>query len=106
VASVVVPAAAPGLLAALLLGFGRAVGETMIVLMASGNTPILSFSPFSGMRTLSACIAVELPEAAYGESLYRVLMLAALLLFLFTLLINLLGQVVARRLSARFGGMR
>jgi phosphate transport system permease protein len=106
VASVVVPAAAPGLLAALLLGFGRAVGETMIVLMASGNTPILSFSPFSGMRTLSACIAVELPEAAYGESLYRVLMLAALLLFLFTLLINLLGQVVARRLSARFGGVR
>ena len=106
VATVVVPAAAPGLLAALLLGFGRAVGETMIVLMASGNTPILSFSPFSGMRTLSACIAVELPEAAYGESLYRVLMLAALLLFLFALAINLLGQVVARRLSARFGGLR
>lgn len=103
VQQVVVPAAAPGLLAALLLGFGRALGETMIVLMASGNTPILSFSPFNGMRTMSACIAIELPEAAYGESLYRVLILAALLLFLFTFFLNLLGQLVARKLAARFG---
>lgn len=101
--TVVVPAAAPGLVAALLLGFGRAVGETMIVLMASGNAPVLSFSPFSGMRTMAACIAVELPEAAYGETLYRVLLLVALLLFAFTLATNLLGQRVARGLRRRFG---
>lgn len=101
--TVVVPAAAPGLVAALLLGFGRAVGETMIVLMASGNAPVLSFSPFSGMRTMAACIAVELPEAAYGETLYRVLLLVALLLFAFTLVTNLLGQRVARSLRRRFG---
>ncbi|MFN3412450.1 MAG: ABC transporter permease subunit [Thermoanaerobaculum sp.] len=101
--TVVVPAAAPGLVAALLLGFGRAVGETMIVLMASGNAPVLSFSPFSGMRTMAACIAVELPEAAYGETLYRVLLLVALLLFAFTLATNLLGQRVARSLRRRFG---
>lgn len=101
--TVVVPAAAPGLVAALLLGFGRAVGETMIVLMASGNAPVLSFSPFSGMRTMAACIAVELPEAAYGETLYRVLLLVALLLFAFTLATNLLGQKVARSLRRRFG---
>ncbi len=103
---VVIPAAAPGLVAALLLGFGRALGETMIVLMASGNTPLLSLSPFNGMRTLSACIAVELPEAAYGETLYRVLMLAALLLFVFTFVINLVGQLVGRKLAARFGAGR
>lgn len=101
--TVVVPAAAPGLVAALLLGFGRAVGETMIVLMASGNAPVLSFSPFSGMRTMAACIAVELPEAAYGETLYRVLLLVALLLFVFTLVTNVLGQRVARSLRRRFG---
>lgn len=101
--TVVVPAAAPGLVAALLLGFGRAVGETMIVLMASGNAPVLSFSPFSGMRTMAACIAVELPEAAFGETLYRVLLLVALLLFAFTLATNLLGQRVARSLRRRFG---
>ncbi|MGC8916631.1 MAG: ABC transporter permease subunit [Thermoanaerobaculum sp.] len=102
--TVVVPAAAPGLAAALLLGFGRAVGETMIVLMASGNAPVLSFSPFSGMRTMAACIAVELPEAAYGETLYRVLLLVALLLFAFTLFTNILGRFVERHLRRRFEG--
>lgn len=101
--TVVVPAAAPGLVAALLLGFGRAVGETMIVLMASGNAPVLSLSPFSGMRTMAACIAVELPEAAYGETLYRVLLLVALMLFALTLATNFLGQRVARSLRRRFG---
>ncbi|MCX7894794.1 MAG: ABC transporter permease subunit [Thermoanaerobaculum sp.] len=101
--TVVVPAATPGLVAALLLGFGRAVGETMIVLMASGNAPVLSLSPFSGMRTMAACIAVELPEAAYGETLYRVLLLVALLLFAFTLTTNLVGHHISRSLRARFG---
>lgn len=100
--TVVVPGAAPGLVAAFLLGFGRAVGETMIVLMASGNAPLLSFSPLVGMRTMAACIAVELPEAAYGDSLYRVLLLLALLLFAFTFVTNLLGQKVGAALKRRF----
>ncbi|MEW6336076.1 MAG: ABC transporter permease subunit [Acidobacteriota bacterium] len=101
--TVVVPAASPGLFAAVMTGLGRAVGETMIVLMATGNTPVLSLSPFNGMRTMSACIAVELPEAAHGDTLYRVLILTALLLFLMTFVINSLAVMVAARLRRRFG---
>ena len=78
---VVLPSASPGIFAATMIGFGRAVGETMIVLMATGNTPILDWSPFNGMRTLSANIAVEIPEAPVGGTLYRVLFLCAVLLF-------------------------
>jgi len=101
--TVAIPAASPGLFAAVMTGFGRAVGETMIVLMATGNTPILSFSPFNGMRTMSACIAVEMPEAPYGGALYRVLILTALLLFLATFVLNTAAVVVAARLRKRFG---
>jgi phosphate transport system permease protein len=101
--TVVLPASSPGLVAAVMIGFGRAVGETMIVLMATGNTPILSLSPFNGMRTMSACIAVELPEAPYGGTLYRVLILTALLLFAMTFIINTLAVMVAARLRKRFG---
>ena len=101
--SVAIPAASPGLFAAVMTGFGRAVGETMIVLMATGNTPILSFSPYNGMRTMSACIAVEMPEAPYGGGLYRVLILTALLLFLATFVLNTAAVVVAARLRKRFG---
>ena len=64
---VVLPSASPGIFAATMIGFGRAVGETMIVLMATGNTPILGCSPFNGMRTLSANIAVEIPERRWAE---------------------------------------
>ncbi|MFH1176520.1 MAG: ABC transporter permease subunit [Acidobacteriota bacterium] len=101
--TVLLPAASPGLFAALMTGLGRAVGETMIVLMATGNTPILSLSPFVGMRTMSACIAVELPEAPFGGTLYRVLMLTALMLFALTFVLNTLAVVVSERLRARFG---
>jgi phosphate transport system permease protein len=101
--SVAIPAASPGLFAAVMTGFGRAVGETMIVLMATGNTPILSFSPYNGMRTMSACIAVEMPEAPYGGALYRVLILTALLLFLATFVLNTAAVVVAAKLRKRFG---
>ena len=73
---VVLPTASPGIFSAVMIGFGRAVGETMIVLMATGNTPVLDWSIFNGMRTLSANIAVEIPEAPYGGTLYRVLFLA------------------------------
>ena len=73
---VVLPTASPGIFSAVMVGFGRAVGETMIVLMATGNTPVMDWSPFNGFRTLSANIAVEIPEAPYGGTLYRMLFLA------------------------------
>ncbi|MGY6563579.1 MAG: ABC transporter permease subunit [Halomonadaceae bacterium] len=99
---VVLPAASPGIFAAVMIGTGRAVGETMIVLMASGNASLMSLSPFEGMRSMAAGIAVELPEAAPGSEAYVLLMLAALLLFLFTFLVNTLAEVVRSRLRRRY----
>ena len=100
---VVLPAAAPGIFAALMLGFGRAIGETMIVLMATGNTPIIDLSPFNGMRTISACIAVEIPEAPHGGTLYRVLFFSGALLFAFTFLCNTIAEVIGHRLRQKYG---
>jgi phosphate transport system permease protein len=74
----------------------------MIVLMATGNTPILDWSPFNGFRTLSANIAVEIPEAPQGDTLYRTLFLSALILFAFTFLSNTLAEVVRQRLRRRY----
>jgi len=99
---VILPTASPGVFSAIMIGFGRAVGETMIVLMATGNTPILSFSPFNGMRTLSANTAVEIPEAPVGGTLYRVLFVAALLLFALTFLCNTVAEIVRQRLRKRY----
>jgi phosphate transport system permease protein len=99
---VILPTASPGVFSAVMIGFGRAVGETMIVLMATGNTPILSFSPFNGMRTLSANIAVEIPEAPVGGTLYRVLFVAALLLFALTFIVNTVAEVVRQRLRQKY----
>jgi phosphate transport system permease protein len=98
----VTPAASPGLFAAVMLGLGRAVGETMIVLMAAGNTPILDLSAFNGMRTMSAAIAFEVPEAAVGGTLFRVLFLIGFLLFLFSLVFTTAADVVGRRLRRRY----
>jgi len=100
---VVIPAAMPGLFSASMLGFGRAVGETMIVLMATGNTPLLDLSPFNGMRTISACIAVEIPEAPQNGTLYRVLFLAGLVLFSFTFICNTAAEVIGQRLRRKYG---
>jgi phosphate transport system permease protein len=100
---VVLPSASPGIFAATMIGFGRAVGETMIVLMATGNTPIVDWSPFNGMRTLSANIAVEIPEAPVGGTLYRVLFLCAVLLFLLTFTVNTAAELVRQGLRKRFG---
>ncbi len=74
----------------------------MIVLMATGNTPVMDFSIFSGFRALSANIAVEIPEAPYGGTLYRILFLAAILLFIITFLVNTAAEVVRQRLRERY----
>ena len=94
--------ASPGIFSALMIGFGRAIGETMIVLMATGNTPIMDWSLFNGFRTLSANIAVEIPEAPHGGTLYRILFLAAVLLFVFTFLINTVAEVIRQRLRTKY----
>lgn len=99
---VVLPAAAPGVFSAVMIGAGRAVGETMIVLIASGNTALMNLNPLDGLRSMAASIAIELPEAAPGGSHYRLLLLAALLLFLFTFLVNTLAEVVRTRLRRRY----
>ena len=102
VTRIVLPTASPGIFSAIMVGFGRAVGETMIVLMATGNTPILDWNPFNGFRTLSANIAVEIPEAPMAGTLYRVLFLAALLLFVVTFLVNTVAELVRQRLRRNY----
>ena len=101
---VVLPAAMPGVLAACVLGFGRAIGETMIVLMASGNAAILSLSPTDSIRTFSATIAAELGEVVVGSAHYHVLFFIGAFLFLITFGINLFGHWWVGRLQKRLQG--
>lgn len=105
VTRVVLLTASPGIFSAIMIGFGRAVGETMIVLMATGNSPIMNFNIFEGMRTLSANIAVELPETAVGSTHYRVLFLAALVLFALTFAVNTLAEIVRQRLRKKYSSL-
>lgn len=102
---VVLPTASPGMFSALMIGMGRAVGETMIVLMATGNTPIMDVNIFEGMRTLAANIAVEVPEAEVDSSHYRVLFLAAFVLFGFTFIVNTTAEMIRQRLRKRYGSL-
>lgn len=99
---VVLLTASPGIFSAVMIGLGRAVGETMIVLMATGNTAVMDFSLFSGFRTLSANIGVEMPEAGVGETHYRLLFLSALVLFAFTFLVNTLAELIRQRLREKY----
>ncbi len=99
---VVVPTASAGIFSAVMIGIGRAIGETMIVVMATGNTGIIDPNIFNGMRTLSANIAVELPEAPHGSTLYRSLFLGAFLLFAFTFVINTIAELMRQRLRERY----
>jgi len=105
VTRVVLLTASPGIFSAVMIGFGRAVGETMIVLMATGNSPVVNFNIFEGMRTLSANIAVELPETAVGSTHYRILFLAGLVLFALTFLVNTIAELVRQRLRARYSSL-
>ncbi len=102
---VVLLTASPGIFSAVMIGLGRAVGETMIVLMATGNTPVMDLSVFQGMRTLSANIAVEMPESEVDSTHYRVLFLAALVLFMFTFIVNTLAELVRQRLREKYSSL-
>ncbi len=99
---VVLPSASAGIFAALMIGFGRALGETMIVLMATGNTPVTGGGLLEGVRSLAANIAIEMPEAASGSAHYRILFLSALVLLVFTLIVNTLAELIRQRLRRRF----
>jgi phosphate transport system permease protein len=99
---VILPTASPGIFSALMIGLGRAVGETMIVLMATGNTAIMDMNIFEGMRTLSANIAVEMPESEVGSSHFRILFLAGFVLFVFTFFVNTLAEYVRQRLRKKY----
>lgn len=103
--NVVLPAASPGIVAAITLGLGRAVGETMIVLMATGNTPIMDLNVFEGFRALSANIAVEMPEAPVGGTLYRTLFLAAAILLVFTSILNMITETIRHRLARKLANL-
>jgi phosphate transport system permease protein len=102
---VILPTASPGMFSAVMIGLGRAVGETMIVLMATGNTPIMDWNLFEGMRTLAANIAVEMPESAMNSSHYRILFLAALVLFMFTFVVNTGAELVRQRLREKYSSL-
>ncbi|MFB0981466.1 MAG: ABC transporter permease subunit [Alteromonadaceae bacterium] len=104
-AKVVLLTASPGIFSAVMMGLGRAVGETMIVLMATGNTPILDWSIFQGMRTLAANIAVEMPESEVGSSHYRILFLAAFVLFVFTFIFNTFAELIRQRLREKYSSL-
>jgi phosphate transport system permease protein len=100
---VVIPAASPGLAAGVALGLGRAVGETMIVLMASGNASILSVRFDDSVRTVAATIAAELLEVVEGGAHYTVLFFLGTLLFITTFVINLIGEQAIHRMKRRLG---
>jgi phosphate transport system permease protein len=102
---VVILTASPGIFSALMIGMGRAVGETMIVLMATGNTPIMDMNLFEGMRTLAANVAVEMPESEVGGSHYRVLFLAALVLLVFTFVMNTFAELIRQRLRKKYSSL-
>ena len=105
VTRVILLTASPGIFSAVMIGFGRAVGETMIVLMATGNSPVTNFNIFEGMRTLSANIAVELPETAVNSTHFRILFLAGLVLFAMTFVVNTIAEIVRQRLRARYSNL-
>lgn len=98
---IVVPTAMSGLFSACMIGLGRAVGETMIVLMAAGNTPLIDMNIFNGFRSLASNIATELPEAVIGDTHYRILFLTALVLFAMTFVVNTVAEAVRQRFRKR-----
>lgn len=94
---VIIPAAAPGIIAAIMLGVGRAIGETMTVLMATGNAAAFPKGFFHSVRTITATIAIEMGEVPYKTTHYYALFAIAAVLFLITLLVNLIGEYFVNR---------
>ena len=104
--SIILPAALPGVFAAVVLGFGRAIGETMVVLLASGNASIVSWSVLDSTRTITATIAAELAETVFGGPHYRILFLLGTMLFAITFLINLAAEMIMARFKSGLEGGR
>ena len=103
---VILPSATPGIFAALILGFGRAFGETMIVLMATGNAALLTVSFVDPVRTLSATIGAEMAEVVFGDTHYRVLFFVGALLFVISFSLNAIAEFFVRnRLMKKFKGI-
>jgi phosphate transport system permease protein len=102
---VVLLTASPGIFSAVMIGLGRAVGETMIVVMATGNTAIMDLNVFEGFRALSANIAVEMPESEVGGTHYRILFLAGLVLFIATFVFNTAAEIVRQRLRVKYSNL-
>ena len=102
---VVLLTASPGIFSAIMIGLGRAVGETMIVVMATGNTAIMDLNIFQGFRALSANIAVEMPESEVASTHYRILFLAGLVLFIATFFFNTIAEVVRQRLRTKYSSL-
>ena len=102
---VILPAATPGIFAAILLGVGRVFGETMIALMATGNAAQMDLNPFSSVRTLAATIGAEMAEVVFGDTHYNVLFLIGSLLFIFTFIINAIAEFYVKgKLMKRIQG--
>jgi phosphate transport system permease protein len=102
---VILLTASPGIFSAVMIGLGRAVGETMIVVMATGNTAIMDLNIFEGFRALSANIAVEMPESEVDSTHYRILFLAGLVLFIATFIFNTVAEVVRQRLRVKYSNL-
>ena len=103
--SVILPAATPGIFAALLLGVGRVFGETMIALMATGNAALLSANPFESVRTFAATIGSEMAETVFGETHYSVLFFIGSLLFIFSFILNAVAEFYVKgKLIKKFQG--
>jgi len=98
VSKVTVPAAFPGIAVAIMLGVGRALGETMAVLMAAGNAPILTFDILSAVQTMTATIAIEMGEVPFGTVHYHALFAIGILLFIITFIINLIAEIAMQRM--------
>ena len=102
---VILPAATPGIFAAILLGVGRVFGETMIALMATGNAAQMDLNPFASVRTLAATIGAEMAEVVFGDTHYNVLFLIGSLLFIFTFIINAIAEFYVKgKLMKRIQG--
>ena len=102
---IVLPAALPGVFAASVLGFGRAIGETMIVLMVCSGS-VVSWSIFDSARSITTTIAAEMAEAVDGGPHYRILFMLGALLFAATFISNMVGEIVIHRFKRKLEGKR